>query len=161
MVCNFFDNVIDIVLWVHVLLARFDLKVQIMIVGFIQVEVGITLGNFIVNLLPKYNPRFIGPTPWYVFDCVTAASKKYHWSSERHHILDTFCVSLDRHVKVAELVFGKGVSPTLDHKRIWSVWIHDHWHHLFEKLIVGDIVHATLERDIDGEVLPDSFAYLF
>mmetsp|Transcript_34168 Transcript_34168/g.89845 ORF Transcript_34168/g.89845 Transcript_34168/m.89845 type:complete len:341 (+) Transcript_34168:415-1437(+) len=105
------------------------------------------------HLLAEDHGRLVRPAARDVPDRVTAAAEDECGNLLREHEADAVGVAVDGQIEAAQPVARQRVRATLQYDRARLVPLHDLADNRLEDRLVGGIVHAVLQRVVDGVVL--------
>ena len=147
---NGLDNVAEILLAVGVLHPGVDLRVQ----GEVGAEVleVLLVGQLVGQLVLAEYRGLVRPQPGHVPECVSSTTEDHQGKVELLDELYTLPVTSGGQVEAAEPVAGQAVRAALQHDGRGFVEVHDGLHDGDEDVLVGHVVHALLQRNIDAVV---------
>ena len=124
-----------------------------------ELEVGpevlevVVVGQLVGDLRTEGDGRLVGPAPGHVADGVAAATEEHEGQVVLLHELDALGVALEGQVEAAETVAAERVGSALEDDRRGLVGLHDLGHDRHEDVLVGLVVDAVAQREVDRVVL--------
>mmetsp|Transcript_30866 Transcript_30866/g.106707 ORF Transcript_30866/g.106707 Transcript_30866/m.106707 type:complete len:392 (+) Transcript_30866:254-1429(+) len=122
------------------------------VVGPVVLKV-VVVGQGVLDFCAEEDGGFVSPNARHVAQRVPAAPEDEHRDVEALHVLDAVRVPAQRQVEAAEAVARERVRAALEHDGRRLVHLDDFGDDRLEDRLVGNVVHAVLQRKVDRVVL--------